>query len=472
MDLQAFADGFDMMTCIMSVRKFPDGSYGDIRIVTGNAAYIRSYEHTPDDMPDLPSRKFVPNQPYTDYIEKDLNFEDYCYRAAVLKQPLHGYVHPERFDVWFNMFFLPVQCEDPDDPDVAYCTYSMEIKPAADTNLMSNLSPEITQNVLRTCIKLRGAANFQQAMDDVIRDIRELCGAAHCCILLTDIPKRQCSVLSESFLEDSGMQSMNHFLDEYFFDIASSWMNTIAGSSCLIVQNEADFEVLKDRNPRWYASLRGANVDSVVLFPLKCGHEVLGYIWALNFDTTQTVQIKETLELTTFFIGSEIANHQLLARLRTLSSIDMLTGVFSRNEMNNRVDLLAASMDTSVHSLAAIFADLNGLKRTNDTEGHFAGDLMLKNAAITLQRIFYGCEIYRAGGDEFFVLAVNMPESEIASRVQQLRSYSSTAGNVSLAVGWSMAEDSSKIREILRSADEKMYADKEAFYARFPELKR
>lgn len=38
-------------------------------------------------------------------------------------------------------------------------------------------------------------------------------------------------------------------------------------------------------------------------------------MWALNFNEESTVKIKETLELTTFFIASEIANYQLLQRL-------------------------------------------------------------------------------------------------------------------------------------------------------------
>lgn len=41
-------------------------------------------------------------------------------------------------------------------------------------------------------------------------------------------------------------------------------------------------------------------------------------MWALNFNEESTVKIKETLELTTFFIASEIANYQLLQRLERL----------------------------------------------------------------------------------------------------------------------------------------------------------
>ena len=40
MDYQKFVDGFELTTCIISVERFPDGSYGNIRIVAGNKPYI------------------------------------------------------------------------------------------------------------------------------------------------------------------------------------------------------------------------------------------------------------------------------------------------------------------------------------------------------------------------------------------------------------------------------------------------
>ena len=44
MDFKGFTDMFKPMTCVMSVEIFPDGSYGNIRIVTGNDAYINATE--------------------------------------------------------------------------------------------------------------------------------------------------------------------------------------------------------------------------------------------------------------------------------------------------------------------------------------------------------------------------------------------------------------------------------------------
>ena len=65
MDLQALADSFESMTCIMSVEVFPDGSYGNIRIVAGNKPYVNSIENSNSlCFSDMLDNKFVPNSPY------------------------------------------------------------------------------------------------------------------------------------------------------------------------------------------------------------------------------------------------------------------------------------------------------------------------------------------------------------------------------------------------------------------------
>nr|MCR5166094.1 GGDEF domain-containing protein [Oscillospiraceae bacterium] len=70
--------------------------------------------------------------------------------------------------------------------------------------------------------------------------------------------------------------------------------------------------------------------------------------------------IKETLELTTFILASEVYSNNMMERLHILSSRDMLTGVMNRNEINNYVaELLNSSHNESV---GVLFADLNGLK--------------------------------------------------------------------------------------------------------------
>lgn len=468
MDFQRIVDGIGAMACVISVQKQEDGGYGEIRIAAGNKAYIDSIEQQQGGVQLLDS-VFRPNSLYTDYLPRDLNFEVYCARAAIDKKCLHSYVRPERFDVWFNLTFLPLV---PDEEDLCFCVYIMEISQKADASMMTNISGELASKVLEISIKIDGTADFKAAMNDVIMDLRALCGAKRCCILLIDAVSRSCSVLCEDISSNTLQKPMTEIMDEHFYDLVETWEQTIAGSSCLIIKNEKEMEIVAERNPKWYEGLHANHVKSMVLFPLKFNGELLGYIWATNFDAENAEKIKETLEVTTFILGSEIANYLLLKRLRILSSQDLLTGVMNRNEMNGYVERLSCGEEGRGKTAGVVFADLNGLKYVNDSEGHGAGDQLLKDAASALREVFAAGEIFRAGGDEFTVIELGVTAKELEAKVEMLRRVSAGYDRVSFAVGWDVAENAADVRRALRIADEKMYEDKALFYKTNPEIMR
>ena len=465
-DFQAIADGFDAMTCIMSVERRPEGGYGDIRIVTGNRRYLDSIAH-PAPGTELLTTQFEPNCVYTRYLTRDLNFEDFCYRAAVQKKCLHSYAHPERMDVWFNMTFLPLAFED---GDVCYCSYTMEINFEASTEHLSNISGELASAVLETTLKLSGARDFQTAMGDVICDIRDICSARYCCILLMDKAQRRCSVLCEDRDPDVSASHISVLEDPAFYDIAESWRDTIAGSNCLIVKNEQDMEVVRERNPGWAKSLTDSGIRSIVLFPLESQKELLGYIWATNFKPENAGKIKETLELTTFILSAEIANYLLMKQLRHMSATDMLTGLYNRNEMNRWMS--AYSNGAEPGPVGVIFADLNGLKAVNDADGHDAGDRLLQDAASALREVFGSYEVFRVGGDEFAVFLPGATDEELARKAEALRVAATHYDKVDFAIGWSAESKGRDIEAALGAADERMYEDKRHYYSLHPEKKR
>ena len=194
-------------------------------------------------------------------------------------------------------------------------------------------------------------------------------------------------------------------------------------------------------------------------------------MWALNYDGDMGNKIKEALEITTFILASEIANYYMIDRLKILSSRDMLTGVFNRNEMNNLVDELCRS-DEQIPSVGVVFADLNGLKTINDTEGHPAGDKLLKDAADVLREVFDEDQIFRAGGDEFSIFLRGVSEAEVADKVEQIRDVSKRYDSVVYAIGYYVEKDGRNVRSALRLADERMYEDKKIYYEKNPDKKR
>ena len=469
MDFQKFVDGFHTMTCVMSVENLGNGKWGEIRIVCGNKAYVDSIENMPD-VPQAFLKKFIPNSLYQDYFPQDSNFELFLYGSAVLKKPMHSYVHPERFDFWFNLFSMPLAA---DDGKLCYCTYTQELTHEVDSERMSNISHDTATEVLNTCIKLRGTADFKTTLYEVIKDIREICCADYCGLLGVNELTEDCTLLAED-LTDS-FRATKYKADWFtpdFYQIARTWETVLNGSNCIIYRSQDEMDFIKEKSRIWYDSLRDANVESLVLFPLKSGCELLGYIWANNFDTEKTLHIKETLELTTFFIASEISSYQMFDKFRILSTVDLLTGVLNRNEMNNRVTQLGIDDRPDRKNIGIVFADLNGLKQMNDDNGHSAGDRLIRDAANILKEVFKEGEIYRAGGDEFMVLLRDTNLAALEEYEKQIKERAAATETVSFAVGLCVEENSQKIYDAMKAADVAMYEDKKRFYDEHPDRKR
>ena len=82
MDFDKLLSGYKAKACVMSVDILPDDRYGNICIVAGNKAHCA-------DMLATMHKEFIPGSPYAEYFPENKNFEDFCYRSAVLGQPLH-----------------------------------------------------------------------------------------------------------------------------------------------------------------------------------------------------------------------------------------------------------------------------------------------------------------------------------------------------------------------------------------------
>lgn len=471
MDFQELADSFYTATCVVSVEKRTGGGYGRICFAACNEKYIefigRPAAAPEQDIPVNYGKEFIPDSPYESYVPRDPGFEDLCFRSAVGKNPIHTFVHQNKLGIWYDIIVMPV---DHEDGDLCYCTYSVKPGHVEDIGIVSTLSGKTLEDVLRTCIKLRGTDNFRETIKEVIRDIRLICDAEVCTIMLMDQSAGTCSILATSIAENSTIKRVTRYVN--FYDIVFSWIDMIGDSDCFIIKDKEDMDYVSIINNPWYLTLAESNVASVVIFPLFHNKEVIGFIWATNFDTRNTMRIKETLELTTFFISSEIAGFKMVESLEYISYTDLLTGVKNRNAMNARVNEIVSGTEFAGTPLGVVFADLNGLKPVNDMYGHDAGDLLLKKAAILLQEVFGSGDIYRAGGDEFVIFLIDCPKVKFESAVSTLKERASDPDNVSFAVGSFYSSSGGDIRSAMHYADEDMYKNKAKYYTEHPEKNR
>jgi len=156
---------------------------------------------------------------------------------------------------------------------------------------------------------------------------------------------------------------------------------------------------------------------------------------------------------------------------------DELTGLKNRSKMNDEIESAINSSKEFNNKLAIFFIDLNDFKILNDTLGHDAGDIILKETAVRLKAAVRSDDsLFRVGGDEFVVLIKGIKTvAEIQHIVaKMLKSTESPVlihgqqTKISLSIGVAISpDDSESTLDIVKFSDIAMYAakrDKETDY--------
>lgn len=461
MDYFGIVNELHHRACVIAVEKAGGGEQEKITIEAANDAYLESVNKKDE--------TFIPGRPYTYYIQQDPNFETMCKRCANAKRSIHQYVNAGLYNAWLDLYMLPLESEN---DDAKYCLFSYEMTAKPEAEKLMDVSESTAAEVIKTCIKLRETDDFQAAMDSIIADIRKMCDSSACSILLTDFDARKCSILCVDHDDSFNMDNDDVVFMEEFFEIAETWRNLMAGSNCYIVTDENDMKALEEKDPKWAASMKISGIYNIVLYPLRLNNKILGYIWAVNFNRRKIRIIKEVMELNAFLLATEIANQQLFAKMEMMSRYDMLTGVMNRNAMNNRIEECCSGIEPIKEDYGVVFVDVNGLKRVNDQKGHIAGDELIKSVAEKMKSIFKGYEIYRAGGDEFMIIAEGCPKDRFNELVCKIKESDPENQIAQFAVGAFYDENEHDIKAALRAADSAMYNDKAEFYRNHPELSR
>ena len=460
MDYKEFAESFKRVACVISVNLKVENDDSRYLIIDANDAYRRTVVKSLDD--------FKTNVPYTRYIMKAANFEALCDTCVKQNIPIHTYFDLELYNAWIEVFLMPLESGD---PDKGLILFSYEMNPKADIDKLADISSETATNVIKTCLKLRETSDFRESMKAVIKDIRKQCGSQRCSVLLTDYEKREYSLLCEDYDPDDPSQvPLEDFLTEEFYAVIETWPRLINKSNCYVMTSERDMDEAHKIAPEWIDSLKMAGVKSLVIYPLRSDNKTIGYIWAGNFPTDKTLMIKETLGLTSFILSAEVANDQNVRKMKIMSSTDLLTGVFNRNAMNNRISEDVSGTKLIQKPFGVFFIDVNGLKTINDTQGHLAGDNLLKDVASSLKELKNkNVEIYRVGGDEFLIITPKTNPAEFLKLEEELKQNCERPNRAHFAVGSCHSDEHDDIRKAMQKADARMYEVKEEYYSRHPE---
>jgi len=104
------------------------------------------------------------------------------------------------------------------------------------------------------------------------------------------------------------------------------------------------------------------------------------------------------------------------AQISYAATHDALTGLANRAALLERMNEALARMQQQGGALAVHILDLDGFKHVNDTLGHAAGDILLKDLAGRLQSSLRDTDIVaRLGGDEFAIIQTEADDQREAA---------------------------------------------------------
>jgi diguanylate cyclase (GGDEF)-like protein len=212
-----------------------------------------------------------------------------------------------------------------------------------------------------------------------------------------------------------------------------------------------------------------ADIHSALTFPIRGKRAVVGVlvIFRETADRSQSSALDVMPEICSHLgrfierVRAENAIHAAAMELAALAATDALTGLKNRREFDRALRTIPRL------PFAVLSLDVDGLKEVNDSEGHVAGDALLRVVGHTLGLLVRGWDVMaRIGGDEFAAL---LPEVGVfgahlvAERMRvAMHSLMLPTGPVRITVGWSAAPAGADPLSVWQRADESLYKAKRA----------
>lgn len=153
------------------------------------------------------------------------------------------------------------------------------------------------------------------------------------------------------------------------------------------------------------------------------------------------------------------------------SRIDVLTGLYNRRHMEERLNEEYQVFLRSGQAFSIMIADIDDFKQVNDNYGHDVGDRVLKTLSNTLRNSIREYDVIaRWGGEEFLLLFPKLEGLASMQRAEVIRQavendihiYNDDVLNITITIGLAIIEKDETIEELIKRADNALYEGKNA----------
>jgi diguanylate cyclase (GGDEF)-like protein/PAS domain S-box-containing protein len=217
-----------------------------------------------------------------------------------------------------------------------------------------------------------------------------------------------------------------------------------------------------------------AGVESAYLcVPILAQGEALGILHIQATDQNPNLSEAEMSFKTTFAaqVGLSVANIRLREALRAQSIKDPLTGLYNRRYLQEMLDREIRRAIRSEQALGILMLDLDHFKNFNDTYGHDAGDVVLRETGSFLVRSIRAEDfVCRYGGEEFVVVLPTADLHAAEARAQRIRTKlrdlvimhnGRSLGLITASIGVAaLPNHGTNERDLLQAADAALYRAK------------
>ncbi|MBH9579085.1 GGDEF domain-containing protein [Inhella proteolytica] len=158
-----------------------------------------------------------------------------------------------------------------------------------------------------------------------------------------------------------------------------------------------------------------------------------------------------------------VVTQRLTHRLREASQRDALTGLLNRRALSEYLEAQWHRHLRRRYPLALVMVDLDHFKLVNDSNGHAAGDAVLRRTAeLFRQHLRREDLVGRMGGEEFLLVLPDTPKDAALALAERLRQLAhAQALGVSMSLGLTMASaDDGTAEEAVKRADAALYRAK------------
>jgi diguanylate cyclase (GGDEF)-like protein len=189
---------------------------------------------------------------------------------------------------------------------------------------------------------------------------------------------------------------------------------------------------------------------------------VLLFIGYALYQQIQINQIRRQLMAQVFAVDKV---EMLAQEVYNLAVLDSVTGTYNRRYAEQRLVAEIARSQRHRLPLTVILFDLDDFKEVNDKFGHPTGDRVLKCFADRLSKSTRGSDLAaRYGGDEFLALLPECKPEDVQYILKRMDGLNIDVGGetvpISYSAGWANYIPGESCDELLKRADEDLYANK------------